>query len=109
VWKATVEVADDRVPPSPDAEAIRQSMHHPTLNLKADHTFELRIGFPTTGTWEQTGNQIKMTATNIAGTPATPGGSTGGSVAISPDLSGTLSDDKKSITISGDQTITFSK
>jgi hypothetical protein len=108
VWKASVDVQNPQVPPGPDATRIAYSMRHPTLDLKADHTFELRIGYPSTGTWAQSGQQITLTMKSVSGVNVDSGTPTGTTGSATPIVV-TVSPDNKSIAMTGDQTITFTK
>ena len=107
IWKGTLENIDAAVPPGPNGAAVRESMRHPTLNLREDHTFELRVGYPNTGTWSQTGQEILLTMKSIAGVNVDPATAPG--VASSPPVVLTVSADNKSISMTGDRTITFTK
>ena len=107
MWKASVDQIDE-VPPVPDAEAIKYSMHHPTLDLKSDHTFDMRIGYPSSGTWQQSGQQITLTFKIASGMDVSP--NQPGEIKVSkPAQVATLSTDNKSLTLTGDKTITFTK
>ncbi len=105
MWRASVDQID-QVPPVPDAEAIKYSMHHPTLNLKADHTFDMRIGYPSSGSWQQSGQQITLTYTNANGMDVSANQPGEIKVSVAPQVA-TLSADNKSLTLTGDRSITF--
>ncbi len=102
LWKAKSEGTVQDVPPGPNVAQIKQRMLHPTLNVKADHTFEYNDGYPITGTWKEEGNVYNLTATSIAGTSAQPGGTSGGMTADSPPMNAALSEDKNTLTLTGD-------
>lgn len=98
LWQGKVDGPLPDIPPGPDAEKIAESMKHPTLDLKEDHAFELRVGYPTLGTWKQAGNQIELTASSLSGVPVE-----------GQKMTAILADDQKHLTLSGSQSIEFEK
>jgi len=98
-WKATIDVDMDQSDHSAEANAAREIVRHPTLVIRADHSYEMILAIPIEGTWQQSGNRVDLAPTG-----------TNSGTAINPALSGTLSDDKKTLTLEHKgETMTFTK
>lgn len=100
IWQATNDSPLPAIPPGPAAKSIEESMRHPTLNIRSNGTFELRVGYPTTGTWSQSGSTLTLKATSVSGVK-------GGSKP--QDLTATLSDDNHTLTLAGERPLKFAK
>jgi len=95
VWQGT-KAASVGGRPEFASERIQDLGRFPTLNIKADHTFELQLGSTATGTWARSGKVCHLFLKGIRNSETAHGH------AKTPPMNVTLSANKTILTLKGD-------